>query len=146
MRGRTFKDKNKVAEVIRRYKAGEGLTSLGRRFKCDHTSVLALLKRCGAWRKGQRGAYTKPVKIEPESGEIIEAPTPPPTAVFKYAHLLDEGPINPGKRYAEYLKHYQKEIAPLRKQRMADARETIRAIRSKFGKVRYTQDEVVLNA
>ena len=79
-----------LAEMISLYKDGWSSVMLGRKYGCDHTSILAQVKKAGiSISRHRKRIY---IKIQPI---ITYKPE-------KYDHLIDE-PCNPGKTYREYL-------------------------------------------
>jgi hypothetical protein len=131
-----FRDPAILEQMSQDY-ISSGLTTaaLGRKYGCDHTSILFQVKK----HKVQRGVpLQKPIREK-----SVEPPPPPKyerlvPKVHKYDHIFDE-PINRGKAsYAEYLAEYERRMRPIRREAMRRARETIKHPRSFYTSGRAT--------
>lgn len=79
---------------------GWSYSKLGRYFHKDHTTIIY---HCNKW--GIQ-PFQKPPPVPKIEYEEREEPEAPPKKVYKYLDLMEkqDGPINPGKSYKEYLK------------------------------------------
>ncbi|MCI0562801.1 MAG: hypothetical protein MN733_30330 [Nitrososphaera sp.] len=106
-RPRKFRDPTILQQMLQDYiNSGLSLVALGRKYGCDHTSILYLVKKYGV-KRGVPTQISVPQKpVEPPKHVFFRPATPPPK-VHKYDHIINE-PINPGKSYAEYLAEYER--------------------------------------
>jgi hypothetical protein len=123
---RKFRDPAILQQMLQDY-ATSGLSSvaLGRKYGCDHTSILYMAKKHNV-RRGvpvRIDLKVRPVKL------LKSKPVPSPKVhhyerIHKYDHIIDE-PINAGKTYAEYLAEYERRMRPIRKEAMRRAKQTL---------------------
>jgi hypothetical protein len=140
---RKFRDPAVLDRMLQDY-ATSGLSTkaLGRKYGCDHTSILYMAKKHNV----QRGVPVRiDLKIRPTElpkPKPVEPPRPKAhdyERITKRDHIINE-PINAGKTYAEYLRDYERRMRPIRREALRRARETIKHSRSLYTSGRATSD------
>lgn len=84
-----------LQEMLTLYEDGWSSVALGRKYGCDHTSILYQVKKHGITQRRVRVGIT-------ETKNVLYYPVPHKKEKGKYDHLIEES-INPGKSYREYV-------------------------------------------
>ena len=95
---RIFKDEATLREMLNLYLAGWSSVSLGKKYKCDHTSILHQIRRAGLTNVHR----IRVIKQEKVKQEAIYYPVQKTESKGKYDYIFLEE-VNPGKTYKEYL-------------------------------------------